>query len=177
MSSALLRYLPLVPLLVVSVVFAAIGVLGVLTMPAAWWAAMPGDLAGAAATALICLVLAAPASAYRPSLIWVLPLAGSYAAGAAGWALLPLAAAPWSRTSVGGAVLLLPVMVLVLGAWWRRIPPGLAATAAAAGASPAGVLLHAVVRPALPGVARGLALVFVLALGLAPLLAQPPGSP
>jgi ABC-type spermidine/putrescine transport system permease subunit I len=164
------------PLLAVSVVFAAIAVIGVSQLAAPERAALAAEYGRAATTALLCLILATPAAACRPSLLWLVPLAATTAAGAAGWALLPLPDVAWMST-VEGAVLLLPAMVLVLGAWWGRIPENLAAAARDAGASPAWVFWHLTLRAALPGVARGLALVFVLALGLAPLLAPAQASP
>lgn len=172
----LIRALLCLPLVCVSLLFAAIAMIGVVRLPAVDQAALPGNLARAAETALLCLVLATPAAAFRPSLIWLLPLAASASAGAAGWALLPLPANQLMQ-ALEGAVLLLPVMVLVMGAWWRLIPPGLAATAAATGASPARAFYLARLRPAVPGIVRGLAIVFVLALGLAPLLAAASGTP
>ena len=67
--------------------------------------------------------------------------------------------------------LLLPVTVIVLALLRRRIPQDLAETAAACGASPLQSLLHARIRPALPGLAATLAVAFTLSLGIAPLLA------
>jgi ABC-type molybdate transport system permease subunit len=174
--SGVIRALLCLPLMCLSLLFAAIAVIGVAQLPPIDRASLPGTYAQAAETALICLALAAPAAAFRPSLLWLLPLAATTSAGAAGWALLPLPANEWMQ-ALEGAVLLLPVMVLVMGSWWRLIPPGLAETAAANGASPARAFYLAALRPALPGIARGLALVFVLALGLAPLLAPAPGNP
>jgi len=159
------RLLLTLPLLAVSVAFVAIAVIGVSKLPDQAHAALAAEYARAATTALLCLILATPAAACRPSLVWVVPLGATTTAGAAGWALLPLQDGVWMGT-VEGAVLLLPVMVLVLGAWWRRIPQDLAASAREAGASGAWVFWHLTLRSALPGVARGLALVFVLALGL-----------
>jgi hypothetical protein len=174
--SGILRALLCLPLICVSLGFATIAVIGVGKLPAIDRADLPHDCARAFETALICFVLAAPAAAFRPSLLWLLPLAATTSAGAAGWALLPLPANPWTQ-AIEGAVLLLPVMVLVMGSWWRLIPTGLADSAAASGASPVWVFYLAAIRPALPGIARGLAVVFVLALGLAPLLAPASGSP
>jgi len=165
-----------VPLVAVSLVFACVAVIGVSQLPGAEQAALAATYARAATTALICLVLAVPAAACRPSLLWVVPLSVMGTAGAAGWAVMPLPSGEW-MANVEGAVLLLPVMVLVLGAWWRRSPEGMAETASASGAPPLRAFALGVLAPALPGVARGLALVFLLALGLAPLLAQSSGSP
>jgi ABC-type molybdate transport system permease subunit len=164
------------PLLAVSVLFAAVAVIGVARLPDQQRAAMAADYARAATTAVICLILAIPAASCRPTLVWVVPLGATAAAGAAGWALLPLPEGPFMDL-VEGAVLLLPVMVLVLGVWWRHIPRDLAILASEAGASRFWVFRNVTLPSALPGVARALALVFVLALGLAPLLAPAQVSP
>jgi ABC-type molybdate transport system permease subunit len=170
------RLMLTLPLLAVSAVFIAIAVIGVSKLPDQAGSALTADYARAATTALLCLFLATPAAACRPSLVWVVPLGATTAAGAAGWALLPLPEGAWMGT-LEGAVLLLPAMVLVLGAWWRRIPHELAAAAREAGASSTWIFWHLTLRSAMPGVARGLALAFVLALGLAPLLAPAQASP
>ncbi len=177
-AAFLWRLVLCVPLLAVSRAFVCVAVIGVSQLPGAEQAALSATYARAATTASICLVLAVPAAAYRPSLLWVVPLAVTGAAGAAGWSVMPmpLPLNEW-MASVEGAVLLLPIMVLVLGAWWRLVPEGLAEAASASGASPLRAFSLGVLAPALPGVARGLALVFVLALGLAPLLAHSSGSP
>jgi len=164
------------PLLAVSLAFVATAVIGVSKLPEPAQTALTADYARAANTALVCLILATPAAACRPSLLWLLPLGATTAAGAAGWALLPLPGFAWMGI-LEGAVLLLPVMVLVLGACWRDIPQDQAAAARDAGASRAWVFWHLTLRSALPGVARGLALVFVLALGAVPLLAPAQASP
>jgi len=174
--SSIARLFLTLPLLAVSVVFVAIAVIGVSKLPDQARAALTAEYARAAMTALVCLILAIPAAACRPSLLWVVPLGATTAACAAGWALLPLPEGVWMGT-LEGAVLMLPVMVLVLGAWWRSIPQDLAAAARDAGASPTWVFWHLTLGAALPGMARGLALVFVLALGLAPLLAPAQASP
>jgi len=164
------------PLICVGLLFAGIAVIGVARLPAAELVTLPAQYGRAATTAVVCLALGAPAAAFRMSLLWLLPLGATAAAGAAGWTLLPVAPGTWPQ-SVEGAVLLLPVMVLVLRGWWRRIPPEIAETVMAAGGSPLLVFFKALVAPALPGVARGLAVVFVLALGLGPLLAPASGNP
>jgi len=175
-AATMIRAVLCLPLIGVSLLFTTSAVIGVAGLFPTGRISVPGSLARAAETALLCLILAAPAAAFRPSLIWLLPLGATLSAGAAGWALLPLPANSWMPV-IEGAVLLLPVMVLVLGAWWRLIPPELDDAATAAGASPWRVFILAALRPALPGIARGLALVFVLALGLAPLLAPAGGNP
>jgi len=166
------------PLIFGSLGFVALAVIGVSQLPAAEQATLLGDYAAAAVASVICLILAVPAASLRPSLLWLVPLVANWASGVAGWSLLPLplAADVWMR-SFGAAVLLLPVMVLVLGAWWRLIPSGLGETAATCGAPPSRAFFHSVLVPALPGAARGLALVFVLALGVMPLLAAASGRP
>ncbi len=175
-ASFLWRMVFCLPLVAVSLLFAGVAVIGVSQLPGAEQAALPGAYARAATTAAVCLVLAMPAAACLPSLLWVVPLAVMGVAGAAGWSVMPLPSGEW-MARLEGAVLLLPVMVLVLGGWWRRIPEGMADMAGASGASPLRAFALGVVAPAMPGVARGLALVFVLALGLVPLLAPASGSP
>ena len=130
----------------------------------------------AAITAALCLLLAVPAATQGAPLKWVLPLAVGPSAAAAGWALLPLPREPLTELAASVA-LLLPVMVIFLSLAWRRIPDGLAGTAAACGASPIQTLFYARIRPAVPAALGGLGLVFVLALGLAPLLAPLAASP
>jgi ABC-type proline/glycine betaine transport system permease subunit len=174
--SVIIGALLCLPIVCVSLLFAAIAIIGAAQLTPIELASLPRLFTQAGKTALICLLLATPAAAFRPSLLWLLPLAATTSAGAAGWSLLPLPATGWTQ-AIEAAVLLLPVMVLVMGSLWRLIPPGLADTAAATGASPAQVFYLAAFRPALPGIARGLAVVFVLALGLAPLLAPAPGTP
>ena len=134
------------------------------------------DLEVAACIAFISLIAALPAANTGPRLHWLLPLWIGPQAASAGCALLPARHGP-ALAIAAGTTLLLPVMVLFLAASWRHLPTGLAETAAASGASPLQTLVLARLRPALPAALRGLGLVFVLAFGLAPLLAALRASP
>jgi ABC-type spermidine/putrescine transport system permease subunit II len=122
----------------------------------------------AAAALAVLIALPATVAGTRPS--WLLPLAAGPAAGAAGWAILPAPHGPLLQLAATVS-LLLPVTVFVLCLTRRSIPQNLTETAAACGASPLQTLLHARIRPALPGLAATLAIAFILSLGIAPLLA------
>jgi ABC-type spermidine/putrescine transport system permease subunit II len=119
---------------------------------------------------MIALLLALPAALTRSHRVWLLPLAAGPASGAAGWAILPAPHGPMLQLAATVS-LLLPITVIALHLTRRRIPQNLTETAAACGASPLQTLLHARIRPALPGLAASFALACVLALGIAPLLA------
>jgi ABC-type spermidine/putrescine transport system permease subunit I len=71
----------------------------------------------------------------------------------------------------------LPATVFVLRHAWRGLPAGLRETARGLGATRWQATWLGIVLPALPGLRRGLLVAFVLALGLAPLLAPPAATP
>lgn len=158
-----------VPLVVLACGSFAAALAGVLHLAPGLRATLPEDAAVAAAASAICAAFALPVIASGHRLPWLLPLWVGPCVGAAGWAVLPMPHGFATRLAetVG---LLLPLMVVYLAASWRRVPAGLAEAAAASGASPFRAMRYAVLRPALPILARGVVLVFVLALGLAPLL-------
>ena len=122
------------------------------------------------AAATLAVLLALPVTLTGPHRFWLLPLAAGPAAGAAGWAILPAPHGPALQLAATVS-LLLPVTVIVLALTQRRIPQNLTETTAACGATPLQTLLHARIRPALPGLAATLAIAFILSLGIAPLLA------
>jgi len=79
---------------------------------------------------------------------------------------------------IGMVHVLLPFMVLPVYAVLARIDPGLVLAARSLGASPARALLHVVLPLSLPGVAAGVSLVFMLAVGfyITPALLGGPGE-
>jgi ABC-type proline/glycine betaine transport system permease subunit len=122
------------------------------------------ELAAAAIAILLGILAARPGALC----LWLLPIAAGPAAGAAGWAAAPATHGPALQLAATVA-LLLPV--IVMGMAWRGIPQDFAETVVACGASPLQTLVHARIRPALPILAASLALAFLLALGITPMLA------
>jgi hypothetical protein len=155
------------PLVLVSLAACVLGFTGAAGLPQD---ALAGAYARALATAVLCVALAAPVAWRRIAWAWIVPLAVLPSVGAAGVAILPLPGFA-GRGVVEGAILLLPAMVFILRRAWRGIPGGLRETALACGAAPQQAAWLACVSPALPGAGAGVLIGFLLALGLAPLLA------
>ena len=98
------------------------------------------------------LLLAIPASLVRPGPGWLIAASLALTLGAAGWSVMALPTTAFGA-SLPIAVLILPVMVLGLGAAWSRMPAGIWENAASLGArSPA--IIMAVLAAAWPAILR-----------------------
>ena len=118
----------------------------------------------AAGATMLCLLLAIPASLMRPGLGWLALAALAFCVGAAGWSVVALPADALAAMAAT-AVLLLPAMVIGLGAAWSRLPAGSWHTAASLGARwPA--ILRAVLPVVWPAAMRICLVIFTLAAGL-----------
>jgi hypothetical protein len=114
----------------------------------------------AAASTLLCLLLALPSACSGPGTWWIVPLWLAPSIGLAGWELLPSPPGPASDL-LRGTALGLPLMVLLLSGVWRLLPTGLGRAAAACGAGPI-ARVWLMIQTALPGIIVACGVVFLL---------------